>query len=460
MWPACTRALTCPRRLLSLCPTLCEGVLSQELHSSCSQVTGQDGFAGPWPPAQHFFPPDPVLATTVPPQAGAANPVDVEETHPGGLRKPPNVGGSRGFQVMREGEARLPLALRAMVLRSRSDLVMALPSCGGTGPAWGPHTPGWTREPQLQTSLMYGPETSRRTASGPTLGPVPPQLSPHETRWGQRWVTQTEGLTCLWVPLVPASCPGSRGLLPNCQSPETIAACPSRGLLPPPERSEQPGYTPLSAHGTRSMGSTWRPLTPCKPQGSVFFRMPLQDEFTRRKQGVTYTDSVHVITWAGVQDPEEPPPGSPCPPARRLTWEPAAKTELTVKAQCWGNSSLPHGFRTTGKDRVPQCGCRPGPSEWKWRSSAPWTIPRGTRGCHHDRRGAGSLGGGRASNAGPISNTELIGCHQLISHGCSPRAPAGCPPPAPLKAQGMSVALRGCPVRPDGGTAGRGPCSL
>ena len=59
--------------------------------------------------------------------------------------------------------------------------------------------------------------------------------------------------------------------------------------------------------------------------------------------------------------------------------------------------------------------------------------------------------GGKASNAAPITNTELIGGHQLISCGCSPRAPAWRPPPAPPKAQGKSAALRGCPVCPDGG---------
>lgn len=59
--------------------------------------------------------------------------------------------------------------------------------------------------------------------------------------------------------------------------------------------------------------------------------------------------------------------------------------------------------------------------------------------------------GGKASNAAPVTNTELIGGHQLISHGCSPQAPAWRPPPAPLKAQGKSVALRGCPVCPDAG---------
>lgn len=227
MWPACTPALTYPRRLLSLRPTLCEGPLFNPAEPRAAWLLFPGHRPGwvCWPlaPSPAFLPPDPIPATTVPPQAGASNPVDVEETHPGVLRKPPQVGGSCGLQALREGEARLPLALRVMVLRSHSDLVMAPPLCEGTGPAWGPHTPGWTREPRLQTSLMYSPETSSRTASGPTLRPVPPQLSPHETRRGQGWVTQMEGLTCLWVPLVPASCPGSRGLLPNRQSPETIA---------------------------------------------------------------------------------------------------------------------------------------------------------------------------------------------------------------------------------------------
>ena len=177
-----------------------------------------------WPLATSpaFLPPDPIPATTVPPQASASNPVDVEETCPGGSEKTSPSGWEPWSPGAERRRSPTPLS-RVMVLHSHLDLVMAPPLCEDTGPAWGPHTPGWTREPRLQTSLMLGPETSSRTASGPTLGPVPPQLSPDETQRGQGWVTQMEGLTCLWVPLVPASCPGSRGLLPNRQSPETIA---------------------------------------------------------------------------------------------------------------------------------------------------------------------------------------------------------------------------------------------
>ena len=147
--------------------------LSQELHSSCSQDTGQDGFAGLWPPAQHFFPPDPVPATTVPLQAGAANPVDVEETHPGSLRKPPLVGGSHGLQALREGGAQLPLALRVMVPRSHSELVIALPLCGGTGPAWGPPHPRLDTGATTPNELDVWPRNLKRVSLGPRAQACP-----------------------------------------------------------------------------------------------------------------------------------------------------------------------------------------------------------------------------------------------------------------------------------------------